>query len=238
MYILEGNIGAGKSTFLSLLKKHKPDLEVITEPVEDWSKQTYGQSLLANFYQDTPRWAYTLETLTMICRARDHMHEQDATDPNRIFERSIYSGHYCFARNSYESGCMLKVEWNIYNQWANFLIHQQCSPPLGFIYLKASPEVCFSRVQKRNRSSESALTLEYMKQVDFWHDYFLIEKKEVSSIIKHVPVLTLDCNQDFVDNPENMEQHAKEVTLFLEKTQFKNKQFGDKPCIFSKEISG
>ena len=219
MYILEGNIGVGKSTFLSLLKKHCQSVTVITEPVEDWSKQTYGQSLLESFYSDTPRWAYTLETLTMICRARDHMHEQGVSNPNRIFERSIYSGHYCFAQNSFESGCMLELEWKIYNQWANFLIHQQCAPPLGFIYLKASPETCFSRVQKRNRSSEKALTLDYMKQIDLWHDRFLIEKKEITPTLKNVPVLTLDCNKDFVENPENMAKHAQKVKALLEQTQ-------------------
>lgn len=222
---------------MSLLKKQCSDLEVITEPVEDWSKQTYGQSLLANFYQNTPRWAYTLETLTMFCRARDHMQEQKTTSPNRIFERSIYSGHYCFARNSYESGCMLKLEWRIYNQWANFLIHQECSPPIGFIYLKASPEACFSRVQKRNRSSEAAITLDYMKQIDFWHDHFLINKKEVSPTLSNIPVLTLDCNQDFLNNPENMRRHAERVKAFLEKTQYGQTQFGDKTCTFSKATS-
>jgi len=219
MYILEGNIGVGKSTFLSLLKKYCSNVTVITEPVEDWSKQTYGQSLLANFYQNTPRWAYTLETLTMICRARDHMQEQTISDPNRIFERSIYSGHYCFARNSYESGCMHKVEWDIYNRWANFLIHQQCLPPLGFIYLKATPETCFSRVQKRDRSSEKALTLDYIKQIDLWHDRFIIEKKEISAMLQCVPVLQLDCNEDFVENPKNMVEHVQKVKVFLQQTQ-------------------
>ena len=90
MYILEGNIGVGKSTFLSLLAKHSPHIEMLTEPLEDWSKQTYGESLLDNFYKDTPRWAYTLESLTLMCRSRDHIREQRNKNPNRIFERSVY----------------------------------------------------------------------------------------------------------------------------------------------------
>ena len=71
MYILEGNIGAGKSTFLRLLSEHMPAIGISLEPVHNWQKEVYGQSLLANFYQEPRRWAYTFETMTMICRIQD-----------------------------------------------------------------------------------------------------------------------------------------------------------------------
>ncbi|MCK4518021.1 deoxynucleoside kinase, partial [Candidatus Babeliales bacterium] len=124
MYILEGNIGVGKSTFLELVKQQTPEvnnlqIQILTEPVDDWSKQSYGQSLLANFYQDASRWAYTMETLTMFCRVRDYVNEQENNDPNRIIERSVYSGHYCFAQNHYQSGYLTELEWKIYSQWVD-----------------------------------------------------------------------------------------------------------------------
>ncbi len=219
MYILEGNIGVGKTTFLSLIQKTLKDIEVLTEPVEDWSKQKYGQSLLANFYKDTPRWAYTLETLTMICRSKDHIREQENPNPNRILERSIYSGHYCFAKNSFESNCMQNIEWKIYNDWANFLLYKHCKPPIGFIYLKADPTVCFERVKKRNRESEKDLTLDYLKKIDFYHDKFLIEKKDISEAIKRVPVIVIDCNEDFVQNHELVIDHSNKIKRYLARTQ-------------------
>lgn len=215
MYIVEGNIGVGKTTFLSLLKKEFPDMEFISEPVQSWDKQAYGQSLLANFYQSTPRWAYTLETFTMFCRTRNHMILQKDFKQERIFERSIYSGHYCFAKNSFASGYMTKVEWKVYNEWANFLIHQRCTPPTGFIYLKASPQVCFERITHRNRSSEKSLTLEYLKQINYWHNEFLIEKSGLPPSLKKVPVLVLDCNKDFLKNTDNMKKHSKKLQQFF-----------------------
>ena len=63
MYIVEGNIGAGKSTFLQLIDTHMPDVSVALEPVNNWQNQIYGQSLLTNFYKNPKPWAYTLETL-------------------------------------------------------------------------------------------------------------------------------------------------------------------------------
>lgn len=76
MYILEGNIGSGKSTFLRLLNSYIPTIKTYTEPVTNWQKSMYGQSILTNFYEDTHRWAYTFESLTMICRVQDHLSEQ------------------------------------------------------------------------------------------------------------------------------------------------------------------
>jgi len=129
MYIVEGNIGAGKSTFLTFLEQQLTNTSVILEPVYDWQNKVYGQSLLANFYQDPQRWAYTFETLTMMCRTKEHLAQQEQTEPNRIFERSLYSGHYCFAKNSFESGFMTPLEWELYANWFSFLIPTKCQPP-------------------------------------------------------------------------------------------------------------
>ena len=34
--------------------------------------------------------------------------------------------------------------------------------------------------------------------------------------IKDVPVLTLDCNQEFEDNPENMKKHLEKLHEFFQ----------------------
>ena len=57
MYIVEGNIGAGKSTFITLLSTYLPEITYSLEPVDAWAQQTYGKSLLEQFYTDPPHWA-------------------------------------------------------------------------------------------------------------------------------------------------------------------------------------
>lgn len=49
MYIVEGNIGAGKSTFLNLIGIHMPHVSIALEPLNNWQSEEYGQSLLKNF---------------------------------------------------------------------------------------------------------------------------------------------------------------------------------------------
>ena len=219
MYILEGNIGAGKSTFLNLLVKHMPQISVALEPLYNWQSTVYGQSLLANFYQNPKRWAYTLETLTMMCRVREHMEEQKNPNLNRIFERSIYSGHYCFALNGFESGFMSALEWQLYKQWLDFLVPGKCNPPLGFIYLHADPKICFERIKKRNRLAEKKLTLKYLKQIHEKHETFLIEKKNLFTHMNDIPVLVLDCNEEFEHNEMKFKEHIRAVERFLVSTQ-------------------
>ena len=50
MYIVEGNIGVGKSTFIKLINEIEPLIGIVTEPVENWTGKEYGQSLLSGIY--------------------------------------------------------------------------------------------------------------------------------------------------------------------------------------------
>lgn len=221
MFILEGNIGAGKSTFLALLERHLPSVSVAFEPLNNWQGQVFGQSLLANFYQDPKRWAFTLETLAMMCRVKDHLQEQadGIVSTNRVVERSIYSGHYVFGHNSYTSGFMTQLEWQMYHDWFNMLIPGKCLPPQGFIYLKVSPTIAFERIKKRNRYAEKTLALDYLKSIDQRHEEFLITKIGVLPELKKIPVLVLDCNEEFETNSVMLQRHLDAVQEFMHTVQ-------------------
>lgn len=217
MYIIEGNIGVGKSTFLTLTEQLDPRIACSLEPVDNWAGQQYGQSLLEQFYRNPKRWAYTLETLAMICRSRDHIAMQKGA-PHTLVERSIYSGHYCFALNGHQDGYFSKLEWDLYSQWVDFLFSEKCKLPHGFIYLRAEPDVCHARTQIRNRGGEEALDLAYLEKIHAWHDKFLLKKEGIFEELKQVPVLVLDCTKEFLANPEVMLGHLEKMRDFISKT--------------------
>lgn len=218
MYILEGNIGAGKTTFLRLIAQHLPDIKTIFEPVHNWQDTQSGQSLLANFYQNPQRWAYTFELFTLICRVQDHLKEQQDTKAVKVIERSIYSGYYCFAHNSYAQGFMNDIEWYLYEKWFSFLIMNKCVSPQGFIYLRVSPEIAYERIKKRNRSEEKKLSFDYLKQIHKRHEMFLMKKESILTSLKRVPVLVLNCNEDFEENPIQLHRHFHTIESFLIQT--------------------
>lgn len=217
MYIVEGNIGAGKSTFITLLQQALPMLSCSLEPVNTWANQAYGKSLLEEFYTNPKRWAFTIETLAMICRSRDYL-ALDTTNPHHVMERSLYSGHYCFALNGRREGFFTDVEWDIYQQWVSFIFSHKATPPRGFIYLRTSPEVCADRIAQRSRTGESHIPLSYLEHIHYWHDQFLLEKNNIDTTITNVPVLTLDVTVDFVQTPETMAQHVQKIIAFVEQT--------------------
>ncbi len=217
MYILEGNIGAGKSTFLKLLAQNISAISVGFEPLHNWQSKVHGQSLLSNFYEKPQRWAYSLETFAMICRVYEHLKDQEY-EHDIIIERSIYSGHYVFAVNGYEQGFMSDIEWHMYNQWFNALVSTHCKKPQGFIYLRVDPAIAYKRIKKRNRLAEKKITLAYLKQIHACHEKFLREKVGILSELTSVPVLILDCNEDFENDERVLQSHLDLVKDFVIKS--------------------
>lgn len=213
MYIVEGTIGAGKSTFLKMLSEMIPQITVKLEPVDSWQSQDMGASLLHNFYEHPTRWAYTFETFTMVKRIHEYLQEK-SENSLLIVERSVYSGHYVFARNSYENGFMSDLEWKLYCEWFEFLT-SKCLAPQGFIYLKVDPLIAFERIKKRKRSAEETLPLDYLYQIDKQHERFLHTKESVVNMLHAVPVLTLDCNEEFEQDPVQFAQQCQQIKDFI-----------------------
>lgn len=202
MYIIEGNIGAGKSTFLSLMQEHLPQVTTVGEPLAIWDDTTHGSSLLESFIHNSPRWSYTMETFAMVCRVREQVYHQQNNERYLLAERSIYSGHYVFALNGYRQGFMTPLEWQMYLHYFNYLIPTMCHAPRGFIYLRTSPEVAYARVLRRARSSEAMITADYLQQIHECHEDFLLRKSGVLSDLRSVPVLVLDCDKEFEDDQD------------------------------------
>jgi deoxyadenosine/deoxycytidine kinase len=215
MYIVEGTIGAGKSTFLRLIEQRLSQVAVIYEPVDSWQSEEHGSSLLTQFYTNPARWAYSMETFAMACRVKEHLKEQQEQNRFRLMERSIYSGHYCFTYNGYLQGFLTELEWQVYLEWFNFLIPGKCKAPTGFIYLKVDPKVAHARIQKRSRSGESGIPLDYLYQLQARHEDFLVHKKQVLQELYAVPVLVLDCNTDFESDPAVFAVHAEKIAAFM-----------------------
>ncbi len=214
---LEGNIGAGKSTLLKLLKEGLK-VEVIPEPTDKWQKIGSAGNLLDLFYKDTPRWAYTFQSFAFISRIQTYLEHQEKAVPGavQVLERSVHCDRYCFGKNCYEQGTMTELEWEIYTQWFSWLVDRHSHRPDGFIYLRTTPEVCYQRLQKRNRSEESGVPLSYLKALHTKHEEWLIEKKNVEELVAKVPILQLDCDIEFEQDPLGKSTVIAQVAHFVD----------------------
>ncbi|KKR96796.1 MAG: hypothetical protein UU47_C0007G0014 [candidate division TM6 bacterium GW2011_GWE2_41_16] len=214
LVVIEGNVGAGKSTFLRLIGEQL-NAQLVFEPNAQW-QDVDGENLLEKFYEDSKRWAYSFQTYVFITRVQT---QQEAakinTQPLQILERSVYSDRFCFAKNSYEMGNLSSLEWKMYCKWFAWLVDTHVQKPIAFIYLRTSPEVCFKRLHKRNRFEEVNVTLDYLQRLDKKHEDWLIHGKE--DLIKNIPVLVLDNNKDFESNELIRDEHLCEIVTFFEK---------------------
>ena len=67
MIYIEGNIGAGKSTFLELFKEYLaqnlPGSKVLPEPVQAWmeTQDSNGKSILQHYYEDQQKYGFTFQ---------------------------------------------------------------------------------------------------------------------------------------------------------------------------------
>ncbi|KAL7981262.1 hypothetical protein Chor_002158 [Crotalus horridus] len=222
---------AGKSTFVRLLRRAFPEWRLKPEPVAKWQEvraaaaaaaaaapqasppppppRDFG-NLLQMIYQDPSRWSYTFQTYSCLSRLKAQLEPLAAETPKTqepvlVFERSVYSDRYIFAKNLFEIGHMTEIEWIIYQDWHTFLL-QTFGDQLalhGFLYLRAPPEVCFERLHWRSRPEEKDLQLPYLEQLHVQHENWLVKKATVihSEALRDVPVLILDVTKDFENDP-------------------------------------
>ena len=215
--ILEGNIGVGKSTFLKILEDNL-DVDIILEPTDKWQHVGDDGNLLDLFYKDIKRWAYTFQSYAFVTRVQSLMEQQlkGSDKPIQILERSVYCDRYCFAKNCFESGNMSALEWQIYKEWFSWLVEGYTQKPDGFIYLKADPQVCQKRLMKRNRSEEAEIPLSYLEELHKRHEDWLIHKEDVVAYLQDIPVLVLNCDNDFEDDLQEKQKHIKAINEFID----------------------
>jgi deoxyadenosine/deoxycytidine kinase len=203
--LIEGNIGSGKTTLLDKLSNND-EYEVIREPVDLWLKinGSNGKNLLQEFYEDPTRYAHLFQTMVFITRLQSIEHEQIKN--TRFCERSILTDRYVFGKSCIDSGKMNELEINCYNIWFDWLETKFYKKPDAIVYLRCSPNKCYSRIHERARTEESTVPLKYLQEL---HDYH----EEWINNCANVPTLII--NND-IDN--NFDSIINEINEFVKNT--------------------
>jgi deoxyadenosine/deoxycytidine kinase len=151
-----GNIGSGKTTLASMLAKQyrwKAELE----SVED-------NPYLEDFYEDMERWAFHLQVYFLNSRFKQIKTIRDSLI-STVQDRTIYEDAYIFAANLYRSGFINDRDYTNYLSLFNSMI-QHVTPPDLLIYLKADIPKLIMQIEKRGRSYENAIRIDYLKNLN------------------------------------------------------------------------
>lgn len=203
-YIIEGNIGCGKTTLIRNLKK-SGNYEVIEEPLEEWKniKNEDEENILGLFYKDGKKYAYLFQTIVFKSRIKSLDIEQ--TKAIRFSERSIWTDKNIFSKNCYEMGLMNTVEKSTYDFWFEWLESKIKRMPDGIIYLRACPDVCLDRMKKRDRLEENTVSLDYLTKIHEKHEIWLNNTK-----YNTIPIY-------IVENSVEPEESLKKVIEIIKK---------------------
>lgn len=144
--VIDGNIGSGKTTQLNLLEKK--GWLVQREPIDQWP--------LDLFYKDKSRWALLLQLKIL-----QTLRPVKTTRPV-IYERCLLSTRHVFWEYLVRYGFVTPEEHSVYcTQY-----EKDAWYPDMYIFLSKTPELAYEHVQTRHQVGDSAVTLDYLKDLD------------------------------------------------------------------------
>jgi deoxycitidine kinase len=210
---IEGNIGVGKSTFVSLLMSQIKKSDVVSEPIEKWLSITDsdGLNILKAFYDDQKKWSFTFQSLAYITRIDSIESKIKSSDAEIIFlDRSLNTDKHIFAKMLYNDKLMSELEYKIYNCFSEcYIAHTRDTTNIKTIYLRCSYETAYERIMKRGRTEEATISKEYLEKLHKYHEEWLMNDNP--------NVLVLDCDKDFESDEIYRNIIIKKVKLFIEK---------------------
>jgi deoxyadenosine/deoxycytidine kinase len=182
---VSGNIGSGKTTLTEKLAKHygwKAEFEAVD-----------NNPYLPDFYEDMKRWSFHLQVYFLNSRF-NQLKTIQASSESTIQDRTIYEDAYIFAANLYKSNLLTERDYANYKSLFDSMISHVKAPDL-LIYLKADIPKLVGQIEKRGRSYETAMRIDYLKNLNAHYEEWIAGYKEGK-------LLVIDVNNlDFVERP-------------------------------------
>lgn len=186
--VIEGNIGAGKTTLASKLADDY-NAKLVLEQFAD-------NPFLPKFYKDQERYSFPLELSFLADRYNQIKNQVLNLD---LFHSFLIADYY-FAKSSIFAQNTLKDdEYRLFRQIFDIVFETMPKPDL-YVYLHADVDKLLKNIENRGREYEQNIDPSYLDKIK--QGYFSFFKR-VSSF----PVLIIDTNNiDFVSKPEHYEQ--------------------------------
>ncbi|MFC3414741.1 deoxynucleoside kinase [Algoriphagus hitonicola] len=192
---VSGNIGSGKTTLTEKLAKHygwKAEFEAVD-----------NNPYLPDFYEDMKRWAFHLQVYFLNSRYNQIRKIQDENQ-NTVQDRTIYEDAYIFAANLYKSKLLTERDYWNYRSLFDSMIRHVKAPDL-LIYLKADIPKLVGQIEKRGRSYETTMRIDYLKNLNQHYEDWIAGYKEGKLLI-------IDVNElDFVERSEDFSYIVEKI---------------------------
>jgi len=194
--VIEGNIGAGKSTLSSMISSDT-DRRLILEEFSD-------NPFLPFFYENRDRYAFPVELFFMTER---HKQLEEELKQIQLFEQGTVADYFFLKTLLFARHTLSAEEFRLFQRLFNILSVNFPKPDI-ILYLHKSVDGLLANIKKRGRDYEQQMDPNYLLKIQ--HAYFDYFKS-----VTDVPVLILDVETvDFVENPD---QYQEIVRLLSQK---------------------
>ncbi len=201
---IEGNIGAGKTTFATQFAKDV-NAKLVLERFEE-------NPFLPKFYEDQKRYAFPLEMSFLADRYQQLTDDLSQYD---LFKTSVISDYFVFKSLIFSKVTLSDEEYALYRKIFNFMYKDLVKPDL-YIYLYQNVERLLQNIKKRGRSYEQSITGDYLEQIHEGYMNFIKTQKDLN-------ILILDISDiDFVENPDYYYQMVHKIISYAKKENTEN----------------
>ena len=162
--VIEGNIGAGKTTFCRKLQE-KYDARLILEQFSD-------NPFLPYFYENPERHAFSVELFFMTERHRQLQEELIQGD---LFNQQIISDYIFIKTLLFAKNNLNEEEYRLFNRLFHVLNAHFKKPDL-VVYLHRPISTLLTQIKKRGRSYEMEMSTMYLENIQkAYFDFFKMD---------------------------------------------------------------
>jgi deoxyguanosine kinase len=189
--VIEGNIGAGKTTLATMLAEETGS-RLILEQFSD-------NPFLAKFYEDPERYAFQLELSFLSERYQQIKTELGHPD---LFGQGVVSDYY-LAKSFIFSKYNLKSDEMLLFEKLFSIINLQVPRPDLYVYLHLPVDRLLENIRARGRSYEKKIRAGYLKEVQDGYFGFFKSQTELKIVVIDTSEL------DFVNKDSDYQQIKK-----------------------------
>ncbi len=201
--VIEGNIGAGKTTFAKMISEEY-DAKLILE-------QFAENPFLPKFYSDPDKYSFPLE-LSFLAERYGQLKKELA---NRdLFHQHTIADYYFMKSLIFAQNTLAQDEYKLYRNFFD-IIYERLPKPDLFVYLHLPEDQLIKNILKRGREYEKSIEADYLKKIKEGYFTFFSQQDDF-------PVLIVDTSHiDFVEHKEHYDLLRNLVTKPIDWTGIK-----------------
>ncbi len=186
--VIEGNIGAGKTTLASMLANDL-DAKLILE-------QFAENPFLPRFYENPDRYSFPLE-LSFLAERYKQLNIDIRT--GSLFQSLTIADYFFMKSLIFAQNTLTGDELQLYKQIFSIIYNTLPKPNL-YVYLHLPTDKLLQNIQKRGRAYEQTISSEYLNNLTQGYFDFFKQHPDYSFLVVDTS------NIDFVENPEDYQK--------------------------------